>query len=352
MGTQSVNGFISLFKNLCDEKTDYNTSLIKAGPGCGKSTFMKKIGLKISGKDLSTEFIHCSADPNSLDGVICKEKNFAIIDATDPHDEKPSYPGVRENIVTFYDFMDSCYLKQIKDEIIPHFNSCAKYHERVARFVSATRLISDDMIKLTVRYIDNQKLLNFVDKIVFKHLPFQQGKKSSEEVRYISAVTPNGLVDYSKVNSEYYQTRYVFSDRYGGVSSTILASLRKKALQNGYDIITCRSAVMSENIVSALFIPSAGICFVVNNLFTKHEFCDAKVINEKRFMKICDGSSVSQQSTFCKKAILDLIDQASLLSSKALASHDEIEKYYSKSMNFKSLTEMQDRYIKDFIDVL
>ncbi len=352
MGTQSVNGFISLFKNLCDEKTDYNTSLIKAGPGCGKSTFMKKVGLKIANKGLSTEFIHCSADPNSLDGVICREKNFAIIDATAPHDEKPSYPGARENIVTFYDFMDNDYLKQNKQEIISYFNECAKYHERVARFVSATRLISDDMIKSSIRYIDNQKLYDFVEKIVSKHLPFQQDKKPSEEMRYISAVTPNGLVDYSKVNSEYYQTRYVFSDRYGGVSSAILASLRKKALQNGYDIITCRSAVMSENIVSALFIPSAGICFVVNNLFTKHDFTDAKVINEKRFMKFCDGSVVSQQSVFCKKAILDLVDQASLLSTKALASHDEIEKFYSKSMDFKALTELQERYFKKIVDVL
>ncbi len=352
MGTQSVNGFVSLFKNLNGGKNGYETSLIKAGPGCGKSTFMKSIGKKLIDQNLSVEFIHCSADPNSLDGVICREKNYAIIDATDPHDEKPLYPGACETVVSFYQFNDNDQLKANKTAIINYFEQCSRYHERVARFVSSARLITEDIIKSCLKYIDMQKLHTFLDKLVLKTIPPLINKNPNEEYRYINAVTPKGLIDFSKINSENYDNCYVFSDKYGAVSSVSLGYIRKKALQNGYEIITCRSALCSENITNAIFIPKAGICFLTNNFLSKNEYPNAKTINEKRFMNIVLANETFKQAEFCKKAVLGLIDNASKLSQKALSNHDEIEKFYVASMDFESLSDMQQKYLDKHIDLI
>ena len=44
--------------------------LIKSGPGCGKSTLMKRLAIKAEQKGEPIQRIHCASDPDSLDGVI------------------------------------------------------------------------------------------------------------------------------------------------------------------------------------------------------------------------------------------------------------------------------------------
>ena len=73
--------------------------LIKSGPGCGKSTMMKQLAQLSAGP---VQRIHCSSDPDSLDGVVFCDKNAAILDATAPHTLEPLAPGADEVVVSLY----------------------------------------------------------------------------------------------------------------------------------------------------------------------------------------------------------------------------------------------------------
>ena len=44
--------------------------LIKSGPGCGKSTLMKRLARKAEQQGQPIERVHCASDPDSLDGVV------------------------------------------------------------------------------------------------------------------------------------------------------------------------------------------------------------------------------------------------------------------------------------------
>ena len=97
LGTTTPAGFKGYFRQLGQEP-GMQLYLIKSGPGCGKSTMMKQLAQLSAGP---VQRIHCSSDPDSLDGVVFCDKNAAILDATAPHTLEPLAPGADEVAVEF-----------------------------------------------------------------------------------------------------------------------------------------------------------------------------------------------------------------------------------------------------------
>ena len=89
LGANTAEGFYSLYDELIDEATASAFYILKGGPGCGKSTLMKTIGKALEQDGLGVEYILCSGDPESLDGILVPEKGVAIMDGTAPHAMAP-----------------------------------------------------------------------------------------------------------------------------------------------------------------------------------------------------------------------------------------------------------------------
>lgn len=68
LGAVSPAGFAGYFDQMLKLRSGWHSLLIKAGPGCGKSTMMNKIAGHLTGRGETVELIHCSSDPDSLDG--------------------------------------------------------------------------------------------------------------------------------------------------------------------------------------------------------------------------------------------------------------------------------------------
>lgn len=84
LGANSAQGFYSLYDQLLSGHLD-DLMIIKGGPGCGKSTFMRRVAEKLTEAERMPVYIHCSGDPDSLDGVIFPELHTALVDGTPPH---------------------------------------------------------------------------------------------------------------------------------------------------------------------------------------------------------------------------------------------------------------------------
>lgn len=84
-GNNTTEGFYSYYNYILGQREANRIICIKGGPGVGKSTFMRKIGETYLEKGEDVDFMHCSSDNNSLDGVVLKNRRIALIDATSPH---------------------------------------------------------------------------------------------------------------------------------------------------------------------------------------------------------------------------------------------------------------------------
>ena len=98
LGTTTPAGFKGYFEPLRREP-GMQMYLIKSGPGCGKSTLMKRLALKAEQKGEPIQRIHCASDPDSLDGVIFLDKRAAIVDATAPHVLEPDAPDFERRLM-------------------------------------------------------------------------------------------------------------------------------------------------------------------------------------------------------------------------------------------------------------
>lgn len=88
LGANSAEGFYGLYDQLLDARL-YDLIILKGTPGCGKSTFMRRAAAALEERGLETVYIHCSGDPDSLDGVIAPAIRTAIVDGTAPHGTAP-----------------------------------------------------------------------------------------------------------------------------------------------------------------------------------------------------------------------------------------------------------------------
>ena len=77
-GNNTPLGFYSYYKYILGQREAHKIICIKGGPGTGKSTFMKKIGAAMAERGEDIDYLHCSADENSLDGIVLKKKKNSL----------------------------------------------------------------------------------------------------------------------------------------------------------------------------------------------------------------------------------------------------------------------------------
>ena len=70
LGANAPSGFYSLYSHLLPPEQARGIYILKGGPGCGKSTLMRKVAQLVSQQGEAVEYILCSGDPGSLDAVI------------------------------------------------------------------------------------------------------------------------------------------------------------------------------------------------------------------------------------------------------------------------------------------
>ena len=85
LGANSGGGFYSLYGQLLNARFD-DLLIIKGGPGCGKSSFMRTVAEKFTEKEYKVIYVNCSGDPDSLDGVLLPELRVGLVDGTAPHE--------------------------------------------------------------------------------------------------------------------------------------------------------------------------------------------------------------------------------------------------------------------------
>lgn len=123
----SYGGFVSHYKSSFAQERRY---IIKGGPGCGKSTLMRRIAAEAERRGCSVEYYDCSSDPDSLDGIVLPSLGIAMFDGTAPHEEAASAPGWRDNLIDLGAFWDTELLRTHQDEIIAlSEHKSAAYHK-------------------------------------------------------------------------------------------------------------------------------------------------------------------------------------------------------------------------------
>ncbi|HPS33823.1 MAG TPA: AAA family ATPase [Oscillospiraceae bacterium] len=261
----SSEGFYSLYPELYGLDEVPHVMLIWGGPGTGKSTLCKKIAEKLSIHGLDCELIHCSSDPDSLDGLICSRKNAIILDATPPHIVKPKAAGIIENIINIGQFWDREKLRSNSAAITKLFSEISAEYTLVYRDIASAGDFSAVKQKYGVKMLDIRKIRKFANRFCSKFIPISEGRGRRKD-RFLSGVTPKGLMFYSDTVATLCDKLFLVEDDAGTAAEVLISQIGERTLENGHDCYFCRCPMRPEH-TEHLLIPDLKIAVLTKNAF-------------------------------------------------------------------------------------
>ena len=139
LGGNTASGFVSFYGQFCRGPEEF-LWVIKGGPGCGKSSFMKTIGKAAEDAGLDTEYVLCSGDPDSVDGVYLPALHTGYADGTAPHVLEAVTPGAAGLYLDLGQFYDRIALQKERRAIeLLQTRYRALYREAYARLAAFAR---------------------------------------------------------------------------------------------------------------------------------------------------------------------------------------------------------------------
>lgn len=351
LSANTTAGFYSLYDNLYYPKENWFCYIIKGGPGTGKSTLMKKIAKKALKKGEKTEIIWCSSDPNSLDAVILPNLKTAVVDGTAPHTMDPVFPGVSDTVINLCDCWDEKTLKNSKNDIIKLCQKNGNLHKKSQNYLKAYKIIDTQNKMIFKNSIDFKNLSKYCEELLEKI--FKEKSLTGlahQALRFITSITPKGVLSLNKTFDLKSSKIFVLEDSYFLLGNYVLKAIKEKAINLGYDIISCPSPFAPNSELEALFIPELGISFVLKNKNDCEEFienskCECKKISLKKFINKELIESHKNLLNFNNRICSEFLNEGIKYLSNALSIHDEIEKYYKSAMDYSKVNKIADNLI-------
>lgn len=337
LGASTPRGFVSHYDSLFQELK--LLTIIKGGPGCGKSTFMRAIAKAARERGLDVSLILCSSDPDSLDGILLPELSVGFVDGTAPHALEPKLCGGSMNYLNFGEFYDRAAMRPNEEEIFAVQQEHMLCYAHVTACMAAADKLWDSVRVMTDRLQYNEEMSAIAECLALSVLQ-PTGQEPKEVSRFLSAVTPKGLHFCTGTPGALCEKVYVLRDNYG-LAPRLLTILLKKAAELGHSSVLCYSPLLPTGAPTHLLIPSAGAAFVSesrNFLFTEPSFC-----------KIDLDSTIPQKDRkeleFCQKTVGDLLYRSVKHMRDAKRLHDRMEDLSRPFVDFSAVDEMTKQQI-------
>ena len=207
LGGNTPKGFYSYYDYLLPQESARKIYCIKGGPGTGKSTLMKKVAEAALKKGADVEIAHCSSDPDSLDGVIIKPANVALVDGTSPHIVDPKTPGAVDIILNMGVCWDEDALRRHKEGIIRTNERIKEQFSRAYVYLASAHHLHNDIERISRDSIKNNVHSAFEENILYREfaeIPITDVKGRVRKL-FASGITPKGIMDYSNTVLEGYK---------------------------------------------------------------------------------------------------------------------------------------------------
>lgn len=354
LGANSPQGFVSRFDQLDYGEENWHTFIIKGGPGCGKSSLMKRIASLFESRSPKMEKILCSSDPHSLDAIILPEWRISIADGTAPHVLEPTYPGLSESIINLGEFLNPLKLKPHAAAIKQLRQATSKNYAQATDCLVAAKTFLNDFNRITLSYCDFEKLSAYAKHFACKNFPVKKNISrchAKERVRFLSSINSHGITSVFDTVPSLCPNICFICDEYDAVAPLFLSALRSHALDAGYDVISCYCPISPHNKIEHLLIPELGIALMTENRF--HDLScitPERRIHAKRFLQTDALRRHKKRLSFYQKAASQLIEQAVQILSENKEMHDLLEQLYLKAMDFSMMDDVIENLVAQIVD--
>ncbi len=343
LGANSGQGFQNLFDKFCGAEEHYDLLVLKGGPGAGKSTMMRRIGEAMEKRGESVEYLYCSGDPASLDGVHIPSIHTAVVDGTAPHVVEPRYPAAVERYVNLGQFYDIGAAKAAREEIMRCTNECSEAYRRAYRALSAARQVEESANSLVAEGMDFERLKRRTAGIISREIR-GKGDGGSDRFRFLGSITCKGAVWRFDSVETLCPRIYQLHDN-SGLAAPMLEQIHEAALARGYEAIRCPDAEHMHRL-QHLLLPELGTAFVTTKSGME---CDCPAYRRIHLDAMVPSAHMKRwkgRLKLLRKLSATLREEGVAALREAKAAHDSLEALYYPHVDFDGVNELTALEIK------
>lgn len=158
------HGFRSYYNETYKSEAFTRIFVLKGGPGTGKNRLMREVAEAATKKGATVDFIYCSSDPTSLDGIIAAlgDKRVALLDGTAPHTRCAPLPGVVDEILNLGEFWNPFALLLERDKILALTKAKSDAFTLGYRYLSIAGTTMENALATAREALDKEKLNAFL----------------------------------------------------------------------------------------------------------------------------------------------------------------------------------------------
>ncbi|MBE7005109.1 MAG: hypothetical protein E7425_12700 [Ruminococcaceae bacterium] len=259
LGANSGEGFYSLYDQLLGTRFD-DLLILKGGPGCGKSSFMRTVADAAGCEGIETIYVNCSGDPDSLDAVLFPTIRKGIVDGTAPHVLEPRYTVANERYVDLTRFYDVAGVKGLRAELTAHSDAYRAAYAEAYHVLRAADALASERRAIVYGTMDFERLAKRFDGLLRRELRVRPTRHGRVDYAFLGGVTHRGELCRFDTVEALCPRVYELSDSWG-LASTQLARVCDAAMESGCDVLACPDPDRPKELRHVL-IPSRGLAFV------------------------------------------------------------------------------------------
>lgn len=348
LGANSPTGFYSLYSHLLPPDQARAIYILKGGPGCGKSTLMRRVAARMEQEGFQTEYILCSGDPASLDAVVFPQVKAALVDGTAPHVVEPKYPGAVERYVNVGDCYDKSALWELRNEIMEAMSGYQGCYQRAYRCLDASAELFEDQRSALLTQSLSDKLAKRARGILLREIPKQKSAVPGQvKQRFLGAVTHKGSLCLFDTAMAQCSRIYELADS-SGLAHEMLIHLLAGAVSNGYDVVACPDPMAPERLAH-LLIPQLDLAFLTS---TPSLPFPGKPYRRIRLDAAADREILRRNRPrlrFARKVSSALLEEGVGCLAQAKTMHDHLEAIYNPHVDFSLAEQMADQIAAELL---
>lgn len=343
LGANSSKGFYSLYDDFVSSAKGDFLWAVKGGPGCGKSSFMRKIASAAEAAGLQVEYILCSGDPKSLDGIYIPARRTAYVDATSPHVMEPDFPAASSMYLDLGVFYNSEGIKGYLPELMANSKQYKAMYARAYGIIAAAQAVAPWRIPGLVGEDDLDAVLRRAGSIILRELGKKRPGQGKEKKRFISAFTCDGDIFCEETVAKLCARVYTLDNEYG-LAHVFLDEVRRAASDRMLSAVICPSPINPDKL-EAVLIPELSLGFLASD--SRNGF-SGKVYRHVRLDALIDRQRLKVNRIEIRRAARrykELMEDAGNILADAKVMHDDLERIYNPHVDFDGVYELCSKHI-------
>ncbi len=342
LGGNTCRGFYSLYDSFVSLSDGNFLWVIKGGPGCGKSSFMKMLGNAAEREGLSVEYAVCSGDPSSLDGIYIPELKTAYTDGTSPHITDTHLACVDSAYIDLGTFYDYEAIGDYKTELKELYSKCSACYKKAYSLIAAAGELQSGWQNGFSTDSEKEAAVKRVSGIALREFGKRHREKGQIKYRFLSALTCQGLSSFPETAKALCNRFYVFENRLR-MAGAALQSIAEAASEAGHDVIVCPSP-LTPDVCEAVLVPSLSLGFLASDSALAN-IPDARHIRLDALADIERLKRSRPEMRRCEKTIDALLNESFSVLAESKRIHDQIESIFNPNVDFDGVNTLVREHI-------